>query len=1027
METWASAGESESRPCFFNLSSIIPCDVLSATKNMFFIMLKSRIPTLFRRRLSAVGVPRNWPNMTSLRRPKFAVVIASVMLACCTVPSSSRAEEPAGDLPVSFSQQIRPILNMHCTACHGGVKQAADISFVYRDQVLPPDGWIVEPGDPEASILIERILSDDPDDMMPPPDHGKKLSVKEVQLIRDWIKQGAVWTDHWAFELPQKHEVTVTMNADLGKQRIDQFVLAKLKEEGIERAPDENPSRWLRRVTLDLTGLPPTISQRNSFLTQQSEVGEIAYSEAVDRLLKSPAFGERWASVWLDQVRYADSKGLGIDGRRNVWKYRDWVVSAFNHDMPYDDFTIKQIAGDLLPKRTAGDLIATAAQRLTQSNEEGGTDDEEFRIAAVLDRVSTTWQTWQGMTFGCVQCHSHPYDPFKHTDFYQFAAFYNNTSDCDLNQDWPVYQAPTNESDYKLADQLDRKIEKLRDQIWNSEFKALSDPAAWKPLVGLKAQTTNATKVSVARVNDHDEFRTVGTVSRNTGFVLEAAVPIDLQKLTAIRLVARPLDPETAVADSEWGFVLSSVKAQLLVPGEDKPRQLKLSRLLIDEPNPFYNPQDSLNAKNNNGFAAFSRIHYSRQAALVLETPVDVPEGSKVRVELANNVLILASFPLVMRRGHLAVSDDSRFTELATGEKTASRRIQLSELKKKRGQIKSISIPVLDERPERLARTQHLFIRGLFLTKGELVQPGVPESMAPMEAGKPANRLAMANWMVSDRNPLTARVAVNRFWARLFGTGLVATEEDFGSSGETPSHPKLLDDLAWRFQHEMDWSIKTLLREIALSSTYRQSSRIRPELIEQDPANRLLARGPRARLSAEMVRDQALAVSGLLSSKQAGPPVHPPIPGGVWRPFAASDKWQTPEVGNAERYRRSLYTYTKRSIPYPMFAAFDAPSREFCTPRRLPSNTPLQALMTLNDATFDECATALANEMVQQGGANLEAQIRYGFLKITCREIRKNELQQLVSLCDPLDKSEAAMKLKPVALIMLNLDEFLTK
>lgn len=965
--------------------------------------------------------------MISRNRLRWKLVVAFALVTLASVSNRIQGQVAADDSPISFGQQIRPILNAHCTACHGGVKQAADISFVYRDQVLPPDGWVIEPGDPDASIMVERILSDDPDTVMPPPDHGKKLSEKDVDLIKKWIKQGAVWNEHWSFELPVKHEVATTQDSNWPTQRIDNFVLAKLQDNQIAPAADEDPSRWLRRVTLDVTGLPPTMQQRTDFLKQQNKVGEKAYSDVVDRLLQSPSFGERWASVWLDQVRYADSKGLGIDGRRNVWKYRDWVVSAFNDDMPYDAFTIKQIAGDLLPNRTSADLIATAAHRLTQSNEEGGTDDEEFRVAAVLDRVSTTWQTWQGITFGCVQCHSHPYDAFKHEDFYRFAAFYNNTADCDLNEEWPTFQAPIDENDEPLADTLDLKIKTLRDQIWDSEYNVLMDSNAWKPLRGLKAKTTNATKVIVNQADDHDEFQTVGTVSRNTGFVLEASLPADMDTLTAVRLVAMPLHPETAVADSEWGFLLSNVKAELLLPEEDKPRDLAISRLLIDEPDPFYNPQDSLNPKSNRGFAALTRIHYPRHAALVLQQPVDVPEGSKVRVKLANNVFILSSFPLVLKRGHLAVSSDSRFTEMATGDQMDRLRNELSKTTKLRSKIPATSIPVLQERPKHLARPQHVFLRGLFLTKGELVQPRVPESMAPLESGQPADRLAMAKWLVSDQNPLTSRVAVNRFWARLFSVGLVATEEDFGSSGEVPSNPKLLDDLAWRFQHEMDWSIKTLLRELVLSRTYRQSSRIRPELAETDPANRLLARGPRARLSAEIVRDQALAVSGLLSDKRGGPPVHPPIPGGVWRPFAAGDKWTTPKLGEADRYRRSLYTYTKRSIPYPMFAAFDAPSREFCAPRRLPSNTPLQALMMLNDATFDECANALAAEMAGQGGANFEEQIRYGFLKVTCRQIRNDELMQLISLCDQTKQVDAATNLKPVALVLLNLDEFLTK
>ncbi len=344
------------------------------------------------------------------------------------IVSLSQAGQVDGPAEVSFIDQIRPIFNKHCAACHGGVKQASDISFAYRDQVLPPNGWIVEPGDPEASILIERVTSDDPEERMPPAEHGPPLSKQEIELLTQWIEQGANWDVHWAYARPIQPDIPNVAQPDWCLQPLDNFVIAKLENEKIAPSPDATPERWLRRVTLDLIGLPPSPDERTAFLQDVTAHGEAAYSRVVDRLLDSPQYGERWASVWLDQVRYADSKGLGADGRRNIWKYRDWVISAFNRDLPFDEFTTKQIAGDLLPNPTIEDWIATAAHRLTQTNEEGGTDDEEFRVAAVLDRVNTTWQTWQGVTFACVQCHSHPYDPFRHEEYYQFAAFFNNTT-----------------------------------------------------------------------------------------------------------------------------------------------------------------------------------------------------------------------------------------------------------------------------------------------------------------------------------------------------------------------------------------------------------------------------------------------------------------------------------------------------------------------------------------------------------------------------------------------------------------------
>ncbi len=965
----------------------------------------------------------------SIRFSVFGVTLyCSYFAAAIILSGFHKAEADDFSIPdeVRFGQHIRPIFNQHCTGCHGGVKQAGDISFVYRDQVLPPNGWIVEPGDPEASVLVERILSRDPDTQMPPPDHGSPLSQNEIALISKWIEQGAEWEEHWAFVAPQTQVVPTVQKVEWCRQALDFFVLAELDESNILPSDEASPERWLRRVSLDLIGLPPTVADRNQFIEELRSNRESAYEAVVDRLLKSPRYGERWASVWLDQVRYADSKGLGLDGQRNIWKYRDWVIDAFNRDLPYDQFTIKQIAGDLLPDRNIEDRVATAGQRLTQTNEEGGTDDEEFRVSAVLDRVSTTWQTWQGLTFGCVQCHSHPYDPIRHEEFYQFAAFFNNTQDCDLDEDWPVMNVPVNSSDYELAGKLDAEIEQLRNSIWRKEYAVLSDDSLWQPLVNLKASSSNATKVLVERVDNHDEFFTSGTITQNADFVLEAPVPTTMQNVSAVCLTALPLDPKKALSDSEWGFVLSNAEIELVTPDAQVPRQLKTSRLIIDEPDPFIDPQETLNEKSKNGFAAYSRINHPRQVAFVLDQSAEIPDGSSIRVTLKHRYFILASFALITKRGHLAVSDSPLFSELLHDGELLNQRQELVNLEQQRAKIDSTKLPILAERGERFKRPTNVFIRGLFLTKDKQVSPGTPSSMPPLAEGSSPDRLALANWLVSDSNPLTARVAVNRVWSNLFGIGLVATEEDFGSSGETPSNQALLDFLSVKFQHEYCWSLKKLLRDIVLSSTYRQSGKVRPELVEIDPQNRLLASGPRYRMSAEMVRDQALAIAGLLSDKMHGPPVYPPIPDGAWTPFKATEKWRTPEPNDEDRYRRSIYTYLKRSLPYPMFAAFDAPSREFCTPRRLRSNTPIQSLMMLNDTTFIECAQALAERMRGVSEIPID-QIRFGFQLATCREPSDAELEQLVALQSRNSAQPKNSTLTDVATVILNLDEVITK
>lgn len=956
-------------------------------------------------------------------RPQLRLYFTSAMVivaALLLVASKSFAEEP--NSKISFSKQIRPIFNKHCTACHGGVKQAADISFAYKEQVVAPEGSIVTPGDPDDSELMSRITSEDPDERMPPAKHGHGLTQTEIDLVKQWISEGAKWGKHWAHEKPQRPVIHV-QDSDWCRNAIDHFILRKLKSESLDPSPDTTPERWLRRVTLDLIGLPPTPEQRTDFLAAVKSNGDAAYEAAVDRLLDSPQFGERWASVWLDQVRYADSKGLGADSKRNIWKYRDWVIDSLNEDMPFDQFTIKQIAGDLLPDRTIADQIATAGHRLTQTNEEGGTDDEEFRIAAVLDRVNTTWQTWQGVTFGCVQCHSHPYDPIRHEEFYEFAAFFNNTADCDLDNEWPTIDAPIDRNDYTKATQLDRQIESLRNEVWRPEYQLLTDAELWQPLKAIEASTNKATKVKVESKPDHDEFYTVDTISKNTDITLEAPLPEQLKRLVAIRLTALPLDPAKAVSDSEWGFVLAHIEARLLVPGEDEPRSVNLSHVIADQPNPMMNPQNSLNAKNNSGFAAFTRINYPRNAAFVLAEPIDVPEGSKIKVTLKHRHFILASFSLIVRRGHLAVSDSESFIQLHRDE-TKAKRKQLKNLVAERVKIKSTKIPILRERAQRFARPAHVFIRGLFLTKGQQVSAGTPKLFPPLPESESNDRLGLARWLVSPNNPLTARVAVNRFWAQLFGTGIVATEEDFGSSGEPPSHPQLLDYLAIRFQHDYGWSTKKLLREIVLSSTYRQSGKYRPELKDRDPQNRWLASGPRFRLPSETVRDQALAISGLLSLKMGGPPVRPPIPAGVWKPFSGGDKWNEAKPGDSNRYRRAIYVYTKRSIPYPMLASFDSPSREFCTPRRLRSNTPIQALMTLNDQSFIECAEALAIRM-KESGETITEQVTFGFLAATSRNPSDEEVALLVGLANAEPESNSS--LTAVATALLNLDEVLMK
>ena len=945
--------------------------------------------------------------------PRPAPAVSFALLAAVLGVGAGAA--PARPGPVDFAAEVRPIFNAHCAACHGGVRQQGGLNLIDEEAVRA----VVEPGAPEFSYLLDRVRDPDDETRMPPPAHGPRLSDAELDTLARWVAEGANWRRHWSFDPPVRHEPPAVGDPGWGRGPIDGFILATLDDAGLAPNPPAAPDRWLRRASLDLTGLPPSLEERADFLDAVNLNGEAAYAAAVDRLLASPHFGPRWASVWLDQVRYADSRGLGLDRRRTAWPYRDWVVRAFNDDLPFDDFTVKQLAGDLLPGANIEDRLATTAHRLTQTNEEGGTDDEEFRVAAAVDRVSTTWQVWQGLTMGCVQCHDHPYDPLAHAEFYEALALFNSTADADLDNEHPALAVPRDPADYDDAAALDARIEPLERRLWERGYESLTDAAAWSAPADLSATVTGTPGVEIIG----GEYRLTGNVAQNTSVTLTADVPEDLETLTAVRFTGLPVDLESALKDAEWGFVVSHFRAELIGP-DGSATDLTFAAVLGDEPDPATPPGESLNAKSKWGFGAYTKMHRPRSAAFVLKEPVAAPAGSAVRATLRFEVFELSAFPLVARRGRLDLSGDPRLAAFPADPTLEPARAELAELKKRRRGLGSVAVPVLRERPAHLARPTHRFGRGNFLDKEELVSPGVPAVLGG-DARTP-DRLAFARWVASPENPLTARVAVNRLWGRMFGAGLVRTEEDFGSTGEPPSHPELLDDLAARFFGEWDWSVKRALRAMALSSTYRQSAAVRPELLEIDPDNRLLARGPRKRLPAEAVRDAALFASGLLTERLRGEPVRPPIPDGVWKPFDGGDKWETAAIGDPDRTRRSLYTYVKRSIPHPVMASFDAPSREFCAARRPDGNTPVQALTTLNDATFAEAAAALADRM-REHADDPAARARHGFLRVCGREPDRRELNALVELTDRV----AAMPGGPdpwatAANVLLNLDEALT-
>ncbi|MFT4639145.1 MAG: hypothetical protein ACI8T1_002469 [Verrucomicrobiales bacterium] len=909
----------------------------------------------------------------------------------------------ANAAPVDFAEEVRPLFNKHCVGCHGGVKNASNLSFISRAQAIAEakSGLrAIVPGKPSESELVKRVTSSDPDERMPPPDHGAALSKAEQDMLARWIEEGAEWKGHWAFEKPSRP----------AKTGIDSFVSKHSKPAG--------PSEMLRRVSLDLTGLPPSVDEMESF---EKDSSDAAYAAVVDRLLESEHFGERWAAMWMDVARYADSEGMGIDSRRNVWKYRDWLIDAFNESKPFDVFVKEQLAGDLFPEPTTEQLIATTFHRLTQANNEGGTDDEEFRVMAVIDRVNTTWEAFHGVTFGCTQCHSHPYDPIQHEEYYKFMAFFNNTADADLGEGFPLMKVPLEKSHYAKAADWRQRTKMIREALYH-EAEQIKAASKWHPIAFTGATSSSPTGIKVV---EETEFQATGNMNKGTIFTLEFKAP---KTLTAFRIDLLPSDPETARSTPEWGAVLSGITLEQQIPGTDKYTKVNLREVLADEPEPFYDPNDSL-TRGSRGFGPYSKQFRNRHCVVVLENPLSLPKGSTLQLRLRHDIFALGAFPLVTKRGRVSLTDDTAWANFSTSPSIANKRKSLAYMESAEREIKSTSVPVMYERPKHLTRETHLFERGNWLEKGKAVTAEVPGSFPAIAEGKVRDRMAMAEWFVSDDNPLTSRVLVNRLWEQLFGKGLVETLEDFGSSGAKPSHPELLDYLAVRFQKDLNWDVKAILREMVLSATYRQTARVSPKAYASDPSNRLLARGPRQRLTAEMVRDHALTVSGLFSPTLHGPPVHPPIPKGVWKPFDGGDKWNTSKPDEADRYRRAIYVYMKRSIPYPMFATFDAPSGELCQQRRLPSNTPLQALTLLNDTVFDECARGLADRMTAASD-QLEQQLIQGHRIATSQNPASEALAELSRLYHRLrdeEKSSAKDALGVVASVLLNLDAALTK
>lgn len=753
----------------------------------------------------------------------------------------------SGHETISYNEDVRPIFNENCITCHGGVRRKSDLSLLFREAALDTaesGRRAVVPGRPNESEMMRRITHPDPSERMPPEDH-EPLTGEQIATIERWIARGARWETHWAYVPPEAAEPPEVSDPDWPKSGIDHFILARLDEDGIAPSPRADCATLIRRVSLDLLGLPPRPALADAFCRDPSQA---RYEGIVDSLLASRRFGERWASMWLDLARYADTKGYERDPHRTIWKYRDWVIRAFNRDVPFDRFTVEQLAGDLLSTPSKEELIATAFHRNTMTNTEGGTSNEEYRVEAVIDRVNTTMEVWQATTIDCVQCHSHPYDPFRHEEFYELYAFFNDTRDNDRADERPTLPTFSEEHQNRGAE-LRRQIERIQARI---------DSLAGTPELIRRRTRWDSTLRAV----------------------MSSAV--DVQRIEELEMNDVPEE------------VLEVIRA----PGSDE--LVEILKIVNTPPS--------------------ERAHSERRQLI---------------------------------RFYTQVADELK-----------PLRDELDEKKSRLAELDPVRTPVMRELPPGQRRVTRIFERGNWLTRGDTVRPEVPESLNDWPEEAPKNRLGLARWLVSDENPLTARVTVNRFWAKIFGTGLVQTLSDFGTQGADPTHPRLLDWLAVKFTTDYGWSVKTLLEELVTSATYQQSSRYRNDLEEIDPNNRLWARGPRFRLSAEQVRDQALAVAGLLSDEMYGPSVMPPQPEGVWNNPYNSQEWTTSE--GEDRYRRGLYTYWKRTAPYPSMAAFDHPSREQAVSRRIRTNTPLQALVTLNDPVYVEAARGLAQRGLRE-------------------------------------------------------------
>ena len=1020
--------------------------------------------------------------------------ILSCMAMFLLVPHSQAAER------IDFNRDIRPLLSDNCFACHGpdANHREADLRLDQRESLLDVERAIVISENPDESELLARIISDDPDVKMPPPGSGKELKAEEIQRIRDWIEQGAQWQEHWAFAPPMRSQLPAVEETSWARNEIDHFVGARLKESGQEPSDEADRRTLIRRLYFDLTGLPPTVDQVNAFC---EDTRSDAYEALVDQLLESPHFGERMAVAWMDQARYADTNGYSIDGGRHMWLWRDWVIDAYNQNLPFDQFVIQQLAGDLLPEATIDQRVATGFNRNHMITHEGGTIAEENIVNYVADRVKTTSEVFLGLTMACAQCHDHKYDPITQQDYYRFFAFFNTLSDRGHDGDGGRNATPKlrarsvlrkNQSEIQA---IESELSELRARMKETLPSQVEWEEEARERLAQRGQNLQLHPVEVIKVTSPNRAAPYDVMEDGTVFLPSASgrspsisAKIDQDNITGLRLVFEPHEsfPEKGLGHGRGrsmngSFLLTAFTASATtVPSDqvDLYGQLDIARVTASYSHPDFPPVDCLDERDANGWSPHPKNQEPQHITFQLNQPLHASQTPYVTAMLVwggGHGLTGGKYRLYAISGEddgseippaiqelLELSSDQRSPEQQIAirdyhnsacEPLRNVRHRIGNLEERlRHMTEEHEVMVMDIANQ--PRDTFMLARGQYDQPTTKVTPGTPASLPPLPADAPMNRLGLAQWLVQTDHPLTARVAVNRLWQLFFGVGLVGTSADFGSQGEPPSHPELLDWLSVEFV-ENGWNTKAMVKQIVMSATYRQSSQVTPEQLRIDPQNRTLSRGPRFRLQAEFVRDNALALSGLLVTRLGGPSVKPYQPYGLWKEI--SHYGSTPATAQVfvqdhgdDLYRRSMYTFWKRTVPPPSMMSFDAPNREVCTVARLSTNTPLQALVLLNDPQFVEASRAFGAKMMVRPG-DLDEKLTFAFEQATARPPTSDELDIIRGTFErelkryQKDPKQAAQYLRigesdqaflevtehaawaSVAMLLLNLSETITK